>query len=106
MNDRALKILEQYDLEILSTRRGRGSYICETPQGLRILCDYTGSENKALFQNCIMEKIREGGYEKVDKILPNREGALISRDWENTGTTITQTRPAARKRGLGNIEIP
>ncbi|MCI8319334.1 MAG: CotS family spore coat protein [Lachnospiraceae bacterium] len=90
MNDRALKILEQYDLEILSTRRGRGSYICETPQGLRILCDYTGSENKALFQNCIMEKIREGGYEKVDKILPNREGALISRDWEQNKYVVKE----------------
>ena len=54
MNDRALKVLEQYELEIISTRRGRGSYICETTQGLKILCDYTGSENKALFQNRIM----------------------------------------------------
>ena len=58
MNDRALKVLEQYELEIISTRRGRGSYICETTQGLKILCDYTGSENKALFQNRIMQQVR------------------------------------------------
>ena len=90
MNDRALKVLEQYDLEIISTRRGRGSYICETPQGLRILCDYSGSENKALFQNCVMEKIREGGYEKVDRILPNKEGNLISRDWEENKYVVKE----------------
>ena len=68
MNDRALKVLEQYDLEILGTRRGRGSYICETPQGLRILCDYQGTENKAQFQNMVMKKIRSGGYEKVETL--------------------------------------
>lgn len=83
MNDRALKVLEQYDLEVTGTRRGRGSYIFDTPQGIRILSDYTGSENKALFQNQVMAQIREGGYEKVDVILPNKEGNLISRDWEN-----------------------
>lgn len=84
MNDRALKVLEQYELEIISTRRGRGSYICETAQGLKILCDYTGSENKALFQNRIMRQIREGGYEKVDMILPNKEGGLICEDWDGS----------------------
>ncbi len=90
MNDRALKVLEQYDLEIISTRRGRGSYICETPQGLRILCDYAGSENKALFQNCVMEKIREGGYVRVDMLLPNREGQLISKDWEENKYVVKE----------------
>lgn len=90
MNDRALKVLEQYELEIISTRRGRGSYICETTQGLRILCDYTGSENKALFQNRVMEKIREGGYAKVDMILPNREGSLISKDWEENRYVVKE----------------
>lgn len=90
MNDRALKVLEQYELEITSTRRGRGSYICETPQGLRILSDYTGSENKALFENCVMEKIREGGYHGVDMILPNKEGQLISRDWEGNKYVVKE----------------
>lgn len=90
MNDRALKVLEQYELDIISTRRGRGSYILETPQGLRILCDYTGSENKALFQNCVMNQIRAGGYEKVDVILPNKEGSLISRDWEENKYVVKE----------------
>ena len=90
MNDRALKVLEQYELEIISTRRGRGSYIFETPDGLRILCDYAGSENKALFQNCVMGKIRDGGYERVDMILPNKEGNLISRDWEENKYVVKE----------------
>lgn len=90
MNDRALKVLEQYELEITDTRRGRGSYICETGQGLRILCDYAGSENKALFQNCVMQQMREGGYRKVDMIIPNKEGGLITRDWEGNAYVVKE----------------
>lgn len=90
MNDRALKVLEQYELDIVSTRRGRGSYILETDQGLRILSDYTGSEKKALFQNCVMNRIREGGYEKVDLILPNKEGGLISKDWDENKYVVKE----------------
>lgn len=90
MNDRALKVLEQYDLEVISTRRGRGSYILETTQGLRILSDYTGSEKKALFQNCVMKNIREGGYERIDLLLPNKEGNLISRDWEDNKYVVKE----------------
>lgn len=90
MNDRALKVLEQYELEVTGTRRGRGSYILETTEGLRILCDYTGSENKALFQNCVMNHLREGGYEKVDLLLPNKEGKLISQDWEENKYVVKE----------------
>jgi len=82
MNDRSLRVLEQYELELISTRRGRGSWIFETSQGLRILSDYSGSENRALFQNCVMDRVREGGYANVDRILPNKEGLLVSKDWE------------------------
>ncbi len=93
MNDRALRVLEQYDLEVISTRRGRGSYLLDTPDGLRILADYTGSENKALFQNRVMKQIRDGGYQRVDVILPNREGALVSRDWEENKYVVKEWYP-------------
>ena len=32
MNDRAVGILEQYDIEVVRTVKGRGTIICETPQ--------------------------------------------------------------------------
>ena len=82
MNDRGLKVLEQYDLEETAMRRGRGSYILDTTDGIRILSDCTYSEHKAQFQNRVMEQICVGGYEKVDRIMANKEGNLISKDWE------------------------
>lgn len=80
MNDRGLKVLEQYDLEIISTRRGRGSYICETSQGLKLLCDFQGSEKKMAFQNRILQELKSAGYENVDPALENKDGKLVSMD--------------------------
>ena len=80
MNERALKVLEQDELEVGQLRRGRGSYMFDTPQGLRMLCDCTCSEHKAEFQNRVMERMREGGYQRVDRIVQNREGKLVSED--------------------------
>ncbi|MCD7819089.1 MAG: phosphotransferase [Lachnospiraceae bacterium] len=90
MNDRALKVLEQYELEVTGMRRGRGAWLLETPRGLRILSDYSGSENRALFQNYVMEKVRCGGYENVDMLLPNKEGSLVSMDWEGKGYVVKE----------------
>lgn len=80
MNDRGLKVLEQYDLEIISVRRGRGSYICETARGLKLLSDFSGSEKKLIFQNRLLHRLQEAGYKAVDTVLENKEGRLISMD--------------------------
>lgn len=80
MNDRALKVLEQYDLEVFSTRRGRGSYICETSQGLKALCDFEGSEKKMGFQKQVLEGLRQKGYLWVDPPLESKEGKFVVMD--------------------------
>lgn len=88
MNDRALKVLEQYDLEIFSTRRGRGSYICETSQGLKALCDFEGSEKKLAFQKCILDELQQKGYQWVDSPLANKEGKLVTTDRDGNSYII------------------
>ena len=93
MNDRALRVLEQYEVETVSMRRGRGAYILETKQGLRIFCDYESSERRARFQNCVMEKMRGGGYRNVDRILPNKEGNLVSFDWDGQKYVVKEWYP-------------
>lgn len=88
MNDRALKVLEQYELEVITMRRGRGAYILETNLGLLSFSDYTGSEKRAQFQNRVMEQIQKGRYENVDRILPNKEGLLVSKDWDEQSYVV------------------
>ena len=80
MNERALKVLEQYELEIAGTRRGRGNFICETDKGSKQLCEFHGSEKKLEVQNRILWKIREAGCRMVDTAVENREGKLVSAD--------------------------
>ena len=42
MNDRAVSVFENYDVEILRTAKGRGALLGETAQGWLILKEYTG----------------------------------------------------------------
>ena len=42
MNDRAVSVLSEYDFEVIRTWKGRGAILFETPEGIRILKEYTG----------------------------------------------------------------
>ena len=42
MNEKYVEALEQYDMEVRTVRKGRGSWICETDQGCRLLKEYRG----------------------------------------------------------------
>ena len=59
MNEKSLKVLEEYDLELISARRGRGSYICETSLGTKLLADYNGSEKKAAFTSQLLQYMED-----------------------------------------------
>lgn len=85
MNEKSLKVLEQYEIQVTGTRRGRGSYICETNMGKKLLADYVGSEKKLAFVNQVLEELRRQGYPFTDIVMANNEGNLISKDWEENG---------------------
>lgn len=82
MNEKGLKILEQYDLTVYSTRRGRNSWICETDRGLKIVTEFSGAPKKLEFQNQVLAHLKEEGYPYVDLVMETREGALFAQDRE------------------------
>lgn len=85
MNEKSLKVLEQYEIQVTGTRRGRGSYICETNMGKKLLADYTGSEKKLAFVNQVLQELRRQGYSFTDMVTEDKEGHLIVKDRdENT----------------------
>jgi hypothetical protein len=51
VNDRAVGLLEQYDIEVLRTRKGRGAILCDTPAGCLIFREYAGNEERLEIQN-------------------------------------------------------
>ena len=46
MYDRGLSVLEEYDLEVKSTGRGRGALICRAQEKTVLLREYEGSPRK------------------------------------------------------------
>ncbi len=77
MNTNAVSLLEQYDLEIRETRRGRGAIICDAKQGLFLLKEYPGPATRIAFQDKVLKQIRKEGFEQTEYILPDKEGNLL-----------------------------
>lgn len=79
-----LEVLEQYDIQTDNLIRGRGSWICDTGEGLKILQEYTGSVQKLIWQKLIQERAEDAGVALTDLLLPNQEGELYSHDRAGT----------------------
>lgn len=80
VNDRAVGLLEQYDIEVLRTRKGRGAVLCDTPQGCLIFKEYAGSEEKISVQNKLLQHIHEQGKVQAEMLIPTKDGALTVKD--------------------------
>ena len=88
MNDRAVSLLGQYDIEVLRTWKGRGAILCDTNQGCLIFREYAGNENKIRIQDRLLNHIRETGKLQVEAILPTKEGSLLARDMDGNGYVL------------------
>lgn len=84
MNDRAVALLEQYDCEVLRTRKGRGSILCDTDKGTLTFLEYRGNEKRLAVQNALLEQVNSWGWVGAERILPSREGALWVKDGDGT----------------------
>lgn len=80
MNDRAVELLEQYEIEVLRTRKGRGAILCETNRGCLILKEYAGSQERIALQDRLLKQVAEAGLVQAEMIMPDREGALFVKD--------------------------
>lgn len=80
MNDRAVELLEQYDVEVIRTRKGRGAIVCDTGQGCLILKEYKGNSDRIELQDRLLKMIAEEGGIHAEKIIPTRDGVLSVRD--------------------------
>ncbi len=79
MNDRIVNILEQYDVTVLRTWKGRSAILCDTDKGLKIIREYTGPVEKLCVLETIGNCLKEAGF-LSDCILRNKEGSLYVRD--------------------------
>ena len=84
MNDRAIGLLGRYEIEVLRTRKGRGSILCETKDGLYTFREYGGPAEKIDLQNKLLLHLKERGFVHTEQIIPNSEGELFVRDVDGT----------------------
>ena len=77
MNDRAVNLLEQYEIEVNRTWKGRGAILCDSNKGLLILKEYCGPADKVEFQDYLLKHINESGDVRVESILRTKEDEFI-----------------------------
>ena len=80
MNDKGINILEKYDFTVFRTYRGRGALVLVTDQGIKLLKEYGGNVKRLKRQNQLLKQIEENSLVRVDSLVPNREGELLSED--------------------------
>ena len=80
VNDRYVSLLENYEIDVLRTWKGRGAVLCETDQGILILKEYAGHKDKCTFQDALLHRIRENGFSHIETIIRNKEGELLTAD--------------------------
>lgn len=84
MKDYSLQVLEQYDIEVNSTRRIRGATLCDTNEGLLLLCEAAVSDKKAPALECLTTHLAHHGYLRVDSMFLNQEGEWITKTEDGT----------------------
>ena len=77
MNERALTVFEQYELDITETFKIRGNYGCNTPDGKYILQEYDNSNDKMVSMKSLYNHLESSGI-KTDYVIPNKEDRYVS----------------------------
>ncbi len=99
MNDRAVSVFENYEIEILRTTRGRGAILAETETGWYILKEYSGPAARIRMQEKVLRAVRQNGFPDAELLLPNKEGEWITYDQDRT-PYIVKTWPLGRECNL------
>lgn len=84
MSDRAIAILENYELQIFRTWKGRGAILCETDQGTKIVKEFYGSKERLYFNKNLLNRIRENEFRAVEDIVLTKEGEPYFEDTDRT----------------------
>lgn len=82
MNDKAINVLEQYDMTINRTFKGRGTIICDTEKGMCVLKEYKGKTEK--LELLLQLQSRLGDNLRTDILIRNKEGGLYAKDIDNS----------------------
>lgn len=78
MQEYELKVLEQYDIDVLSTRKTRGAVLCDTDQGLMLLKEVRVSPRRIPALAALHEYLNCQGAKDTDRLIQTREGDYLA----------------------------
>lgn len=78
MNDHYLEVLQHYEGEVPEVYRGRGAWICEYGDRVRLLKEYRGTTKRLEFEEAVLDALKEYGILDVDQYVRNAEGELLT----------------------------
>lgn len=84
MNDNYLEVLQHYEGETLEVRRGRGAWICQRSDGLKLLKEYRGTLKRLEFEESVMQGLKSQHVQYIDQYVRNQEGELITTGGDGT----------------------
>lgn len=99
MNDRAVSVLDNYDLNVIRTQKGRNAILFETGQGWMILKEYRGPKTRLETMDKLLTGISENGFWRAERLIRNKEGNLFCTDYEQI-PYIVKTWPGGRECSL------
>ena len=73
-------ILEKYDLTVEQVSKGRGTYICNTDQGVKLLVPFRGSPERAEFIRQVLIFLRESGFAAEQIVMTKGLTAAVTDD--------------------------
>ena len=84
MREYELEVLEQYDIEVISTRKTRGAYFCDTKEGLMLLGPAGISVGRAPLMYVLLCYLESRHGMKVDTPIFTKAGKLFSVSQDGT----------------------
>lgn len=78
MKEQELQILEQYDVEVNSTRQVRGAVLCDTDRGLLLLRELNISKGRVTVLNRLCDCLYANGFDRIDRMIANREQEYVT----------------------------
>ena len=91
MYNREEEILEQYDVEIRSTAKGRGALNCDTDKGAMLLKEFRGSKDRAVFVFDLLEFLSAHGF-VTERLMMTQDGGVMAKDEVSGLSYLLKTR--------------
>ena len=79
MQELEQNVLEQYNMEISSTRKIRGAVLCDTNRGWFLLKEVSLTANRIPALCELYEYLRTEGYTHLDHIEMNRKAGILQK---------------------------